>query len=76
MQDFRRDAAKLLTPILQIPYKQAAELLEVPPNSELGDYSFPCFKLASERGKKPNEVAHEILSQANKEQTEKPGEIA
>src|SRR3989338_311802 len=25
---------------------------------------------------KPNEVAHEILSQANKEQTEKPGEIA
>ena len=63
MQDFRRDAAKLLTPILQIPYKQAAELLEVPPNPELGDYSFPCFKLASERGKKPNEVAQEIVKQ-------------
>ena len=63
MKDFRRDAAKLLTPILQIPYKQAAELLEVPPNPELGDYSFPCFKLASERGKKPNEVAQEIVKQ-------------
>ncbi|MEK6923433.1 MAG: arginine--tRNA ligase [Nanoarchaeota archaeon] len=63
MQDFRHDAAKLLTPILQIPQKQAAELLEVPPNPEMGDYSFPCFKLASEWRKKPNEVAQEIVKQ-------------
>jgi len=63
MKDFRHDIAKLLTPLLQIPRKQAAELLEVPPNSELGDYSFPCFKLASEWGKKPNEVAQEIVKQ-------------
>jgi len=63
MKDFRHDIAKLLTPILQIPRKQATELLEIPPNPELGDYSFPCFKLASEWGKKPNEVAQEIVKQ-------------
>src|SRR3989338_872538 len=60
MKDFRHDIAKLLTPILQIPYKQAAELLEVPPNPELGDYSFPCFKLATEQRKNPNEIARDI----------------
>ena len=34
--------------------------LEVPPNPEMGDYAFPCFILAKESKKTPNEIASEL----------------
>ncbi|MBI2659389.1 arginine--tRNA ligase [Candidatus Woesearchaeota archaeon] len=34
--------------------------LEAPPNPEMGDYAFPCFILAKERKKSPNEIANEL----------------
>src|SRR3989338_351789 len=34
--------------------------LETPPNSEMGDYAFPCFVLAKELKKSPNEIAQEL----------------
>ena len=34
--------------------------LEVPPNAEMGDYAFPCFMLAKELKKSPNEIALEL----------------
>ena len=34
--------------------------LEVPPNPEMGDYAFPCFVLAKEWKKNPNEIAQEL----------------
>src|SRR3990167_2134033 len=34
--------------------------LEVPPNAEMGDYAFPCFALAKEWKKSPNEIANEL----------------
>lgn len=37
------------------------ELLEVPPNYELGDYAMPCFRLAKELRKSPNIIAQEIV---------------
>jgi len=35
-------------------------MLEIPPNSELGDYAFPCFKLAKTYRKAPKVIADEI----------------
>ncbi|MBI2650275.1 arginine--tRNA ligase [Candidatus Woesearchaeota archaeon] len=34
--------------------------LEVPPSPEMGDYAFPCFILAKEWKKSPNEIALEL----------------
>jgi len=34
--------------------------LEVPPNPEMGDYAFPCFVLAKEWKKSPNDIAKEL----------------
>ena len=34
--------------------------LEVPPNSEMGDFAFPCFALAKEWKKNPVEIAKEL----------------
>ncbi len=35
----------------------------IPPQKEMGDVAFPCFTLASELGKKPNEVASFLCEQ-------------
>ena len=35
-------------------------LLEIPPSSEMGDYSFPCFFLSKQLKKNPNLIAEEI----------------
>lgn len=43
--------------------------LEVPPNPEMGDYAFPCFILAKEWKKSPNDIALELAKKF------KPGEL-
>jgi arginyl-tRNA synthetase len=35
--------------------------LEVPPNPEMGDYSFPCFSLAKVFKKNPHEIAQDLV---------------
>lgn len=37
--------------------------LEIPPNPEMGDYAFPCFVLAKEWKKAPNDIAQELAKQ-------------
>ncbi len=40
--------------------KEIFELIEKPPQIELGDYSFPCFSLSKKLKKKPNLIAEEL----------------
>ena len=42
---------------LKISKEDLKSLIETPPNSELGDYSFPCFSVAKELKQNPHEVA-------------------
>jgi arginyl-tRNA synthetase len=35
--------------------------IEIPPSHEFGDLAFPCFKLAKEKKKNPEEIAKEIV---------------
>jgi arginyl-tRNA synthetase len=53
-------------PQLQIEIDRAMGASDVkvgaPPKPELGDFAVPCFALAKERGRKPNEVAAEIAA--------------
>ena len=37
--------------------------IEIPPNSEMGDFAFPCFKLAKELKKAPPAIAVELKEQ-------------
>jgi arginyl-tRNA synthetase len=41
-------------------------ILETPPNSELGDFAFPCFQLTKKLKKKPNEISQELFKKINK----------
>lgn len=40
---------------------QIAAMMTVPPNSEMGDVAFPCFRLAKQLGKSPQVIADELL---------------
>ena len=40
--------------------KEIKEYIEVPPNEDMGDYAFPCFKLAKTLRKSPPAIAAEL----------------
>mgnify|MGYP001416033380 CR=1 FL=1 len=42
---------------------EVEDLLETPPNPEMGDYALPCFTLAKTVRKSPNLIAEELSSQ-------------
>jgi len=54
--NFKKEVLKLLK-----DYKAKEDMLEIPPDSALGDYAFPCFILAKKLKKAPNIIAEEIL---------------
>lgn len=45
---------------LGITEQEMEEWLEIPPNPEMGDYAFPCFKLAKTMRKAPPVIAKEL----------------
>lgn len=59
MERFARQAADALSQVL--PQPVSAAQIEVPPDSKLGDFAFPCFRLAKEMGKSPKDAAVEIV---------------
>lgn len=61
MERFARQAADALSRVLAHPVTY--QDLEVPPDQALGDFAFPCFRLAKEMKKSPNDAAKEIVSQ-------------
>jgi len=52
--------AKLLSKEVRIPQKKIINLIEIPPDSDFGDFSFPCFLIAKEKGANPREMADKI----------------
>lgn len=60
MIDYKQNLAELLTEITNLPISNIYNLIEIPPQEDLGDYSFPCFQLAKEFKKNPAEIAKEI----------------
>jgi len=60
MLKFKEEIAKLIAEVTQIDIKELESYIEVPPNSDLGDYAFPCFKLAKALRKAPQIIASEI----------------
>ncbi len=58
MLDFKNIIAEKLKEVTNI--ENIAELIEIPTNKQMGDYSLPCFKLAKEMKKAPQMIANEI----------------
>ena len=60
MVNFKQKIAKEISEITKIPENQIVEYIEVPTDEKMGDFSFPCFKLAKELKKAPQMIAQEI----------------
>lgn len=60
MIDFKKNIAKLISEVTKIDWEELATYIETPPDSNMGDYALPCFKLAKSLRKAPPIIANEI----------------
>lgn len=60
MIDFKENIAQKISEVTNIDKEELKTYIEIPPNSELGDYAFPCFKLAKALRKAPPAIANDI----------------
>ena len=61
MQDFKLAIANCLKEKIEdLTLEEIVALIEVPPNKEMGDFAFPCFKLAKVFRKAPNMIAADL----------------
>jgi len=58
--DFKYEVAKLIAKAADMEIDEVLGMIEVPANKEMGDYAFPCFKLAKKFRKAPNLIAADI----------------
>lgn len=67
MKDFKLEIAKLLnSKVSDLSIEEIYGMLEVPSNVLMGDYAFPCFKLAKVLRKAPPMIAAEITGALDK----------
>lgn len=60
MIDFKEEIAKKIEKALNIDYKEIQKGIETPKEKNMGDYAFPCFRLAKTLKKAPQAIAEEI----------------
>lgn len=60
MINFKKIIAGKIAKAVNLKEEEIQEYLEIPPNPEMGDYAFPCFRLAKILKKAPQEIANEI----------------
>jgi len=65
MINFKKEIAKIISFASGIDISAIEGYIEVPPNDEMGDYAFPCFRLAKELKKAPQIIANELKEKIN-----------
>lgn len=61
MIDFKKEVVNVIYNLENnLDKKEIESLIEIPPSYDMGDYAFPCFKLAKTFRKAPNLIAEEL----------------
>ena len=61
MVNFKEEIAKLIAAeVTDLELAEIQSMIEVPQDSKMGDYAFPCFKLAKVMRKAPPLIAKDI----------------
>ncbi|MCK9218315.1 MAG: arginine--tRNA ligase [Firmicutes bacterium] len=65
--DFKLEIAKKISGMVDMELEKIIDLIEIPPQSNMGDYAFPCFQLARVMRKSPNMIAKELSEKIDKD---------
>lgn len=60
MKDFKQEIASVISKVTGINKEELVTYIEIPKDINMGDYAFPCFRLAKELKKAPNIITGEI----------------
>ena len=60
MINFKKEIANAIAETTNLNAEELENYIEIPPNPDLGDYAFPCFKLAKDLKKAPPIIANDI----------------
>lgn len=60
MSVFKKAVINILKKKISLDESKIEELIEIPPDSKLGNFAFPCFQLAKEFKKSPNQIAEDL----------------
>ena len=70
MINFKYIIAEKIAKIVNMNETEIEAYVEIPSNKEMGDYSFPCFKLAKDLKKSPQMIATDLKGQLNFDENE------
>ncbi len=62
MINYKEEIANSISNTVKIQKDVIEQYIEIPPDNKMGDYAFPCFRLAKDLKKAPNIIAEEIKS--------------
>ena len=65
MADFKRIIAEEIAKTVELNIDELETYIEVPKDSNMGDYAFPCFRLAKELRMAPPVIANSIKEKLN-----------
>mgnify|MGYP000893951623 FL=1 len=69
MIDFKKEIAEIIAKNLEgITENEIKSMIEIPQDQSMGDYAFPCFRLAKTMRKAPNLIAAELAEKLQGEQ--------
>lgn len=57
---YKKVIAEIIKESIEIEIEEIEEFIEIPPSSEMGDYTLPCYKLSKLLGKNPNLISEEL----------------
>lgn len=61
----KNEVINLLKKEVELSKKEIENLIEIPPNSEMGDFAFPCFVLSKTLKQQPHEIAKDLRKKIN-----------
>jgi len=74
--DFKLEIAKKISNITELETQKVLDMMEIPPQPNMGDYAFPCFQLAKVMRKAPNLIAKELAEKVEKDNIIEKAEAA
>jgi len=60
MIDFKQKIAEQISKVADLPEEEIYGYIEIPTDEKMGDFAFPCFKLAKELKKAPQMIAEDL----------------